>query len=146
VEDFVIASTINFIIAQRLVRKVCPDCAKKEPLDEAIVNKILNHNAIFSVLQEKYHMNEEVLRNTHFSIGAGCRSCIQSGYSGRVGIYELLDVNKEIHDMILAKKPDAVIKAKLKESGYVDMVEDGVNKVINGVTTFAEVIRTTKDN
>ncbi len=146
VEDFVIASTINFIIAQRLVRKVCPDCAKKEPLDEAIVNKIINHKGIFSVLQKKYHMNEEVLRNTHFSIGTGCHSCIQSGYSGRVGIYELLDVNKEIHDMILAKKPDAVIKAKLKESGYVDMVEDGVNKVINGVTTFAEVIRTTKDN
>ncbi len=145
VEDFVIASTINFIIAQRLVRRVCPDCAEKRPLDEAIVKKVLNHRGILSVLEQKYHMNEDALRGATFSTGVGCDTCIQSGYSGRIGIYELLDVNKKIHDMILAKKPAADIKEALKESGYVDMVEDGVSKVMEGVTTFTEVIRTTKD-
>ncbi len=145
VEDFVIASTINFIIAQRLVRRICPDCAEKKPLDKAIVKKIMNHEGILSVLKNKYGMDERSLHKNAFVTGKGCETCIHSGYSGRIGIYELLDVNKKIHDMILAKRPAADIKEALKESGYVDMVEDGVDKVMKGITTFPEVIRTTKD-
>ena len=145
VEDFVIASTVNFIIAQRLVRTVCLSCVEQRSLEEGLVKKIVERPNIMSVLKEGYDIDEKELRKRKFAMGRGCDACFESGYSGRVGIYELLDLNKDIHNMILAKQPAETIKAAVKDSGFVDMAHDGVSKVMQGMTTFTEVIRTTKD-
>ncbi len=145
VEDFVIASTVNFIIAQRLVRKVCNHCAVKEPLSEATYKKVLDRSDILNVLNKEYNINPELLQKEGFKRGVGCNHCFQSGYVGRIGIYECLELNKEIHDLILAQKSSEIIKEAAERNGFKDMVSDGVFKVLEGITTFDEVIRTTRN-
>lgn len=145
VEDFVISSTINFIIAQRLVRKVCPHCVKEGRLNDAVVKRVFEQKSMVSILSEKYGIDEHQLREKKFAFGAGCDSCFNSGYLGRVGIYELLEMTKELQELILTKQSASKIKDSIKRSGFTDMVEDGIKKAMEGRTTFSEVLRTTKD-
>jgi type II secretory ATPase GspE/PulE/Tfp pilus assembly ATPase PilB-like protein len=145
VEDFVIASTVNFIIAQRLVRKICTHCAQQEILTDSTYKKIMDRSDILHILNKDYNITPEELKTRTFKKGAGCTQCFQSGYVGRIGIYECLELNKEIHDMILAQKSSENIKEAAERNGFKDMVSDGILKVIDGATTFDEVIRTTKN-
>ena len=79
-----------------------------------------------------------------FKAGKGCDYCLHTGYSGRVGLYELLEINKEIHDLILDHASSDRIREAANKEGFRDIVTDGIEKIFDGLTTFDEVLRTTR--
>ena len=131
IEPFLIASTINIIVAQRLVRKICTNCkaSKTVPIDQI-------HEDF-----KQYFSNKKEIRLYH---GEGCEMCHQSGYQGRVGIFEVLVMNDGIREAIIKKEDSDIIQKEAIKSGMTTMLEDGVEKVKTGVTTLEEVVRVTK--
>jgi type II secretory ATPase GspE/PulE/Tfp pilus assembly ATPase PilB-like protein len=146
VEDFVVSSTINLVIAQRLVRKICPSCIKKRKLNSLILKKIEERKDIISALEKKKKGLWQNLNKYTFSIGAGCDQCLGTGYSGRTGIFELLEPDKKIRALILNNKSTEEIKMSAEKNGFKDMISDGIDKVFEGITTFDEVLRTTRNS
>jgi type II secretory ATPase GspE/PulE/Tfp pilus assembly ATPase PilB-like protein len=131
VEPYLASSSLIAIIAQRLVRKVCPDCRKhSEPTAHEL--KELGLGEI------------EANNGTKFFVGTGCEKCFKTGYRGRTGIYELLLVNGEIQDLIYKKKTAGTIKKVALEAGMKTLRMDGARKVLAGITTVPEVLRVTQ--
>lgn len=144
VEEFTIGSTINVIIAQRLVRKVCQHCSKKEKINETILNKIKERKDILDALKlMKKNINN--IAKESFSIGKGCDACMNTGYRGRIGIFEMLEISKSIHDLILERSSSEKIRNEARKHGFKDMIVDGLEKVFAGTTTLEEVLRATRN-
>jgi type II secretory ATPase GspE/PulE/Tfp pilus assembly ATPase PilB-like protein len=125
-EPFLISSSVIGILAQRLVRKICDKC--KEPYVPA--DNLLEDLGI----QEK----------AGFYRGKGCPNCNNSGFAGRLGIFEMLVVNEEIRKMINDKDSSDNIKKKAKQQGMKVLLEDGIEKVRKGITTIDEVLKVTQ--
>jgi len=131
VEPYLASSSLIAIIAQRLVRKVCPDCKKhSEPAAHE--------------LRELGLGEIEANNGTKFFVGTGCEKCFQTGYRGRTGIYEILMVSGEIQDLIYKKKTAGTIKKTALEAGMKTLRMDGARKVLAGITTVSEVLRVTQ--
>jgi type IV pilus assembly protein PilB len=128
VEPFLISATVIGIMAQRLARKICANCKEpyKVPAEEL---------RRFGFVPE--HADQEV---TLFR-GRGCEVCRQKGFKGRIGLYELMTVNEEIAELVVRRAPLADIKEAAKANGMKEMREDGLRKVLEGVTTPDEVMR-----
>ena len=126
VEPFLIASAVIGVVAQRMVRRVCPDCGRliEAPLVEQIA-------------YEK-EMGE---KKTEFLYGTGCKSCTYTGYLGRTGIFEILTISDTIGAMICNKESSSAIRAQALEDGMISIMNDGMRKVKEGITTPAEVLR-----
>lgn len=137
IEPFLVASTINVIIAQRLVRKICESCRVSETLDPEKLKKFFS-DAIIS----KYFTPDKVSR---IYTGKGCAVCHGTGYVGRIGIFEVLEVSESIKELITAKASADVIENKAIAEGMTTMFENGIQKIYRGVTTIEEVIRVTKE-
>ena len=136
VEPFLVASTVSVIIGQRLVRKICEMCKTSQDvtIDQLVQN--LPEDTI------KKHFG--LKREGRIYIGKGCEVCHFTGYSGRVGIFEVLEVTNNIKKLISANNDsDAIIKQAVLD-GMDTMLDDGLRKVIKGVTTIEEVLRVTK--
>lgn len=130
IEPFLIASTVNVAIGQRLVRKICEHCKVKKTLSDSEWKSLLES------------LPEDLLDgNRVFYYGKGCSQCGDTGYFDRIGIYEVLEVNKEIRDAILRRASAEEIKAIAVKNGMTTMVEDGVAKAFEGITTIEEVLR-----
>ena len=123
-EPYVIASSLLGVMAQRLVRKIHPDCRKATKVDAKILSR-------FQAASFK-----------KFKIGTGCPGCQQTGYQGRIGIYEILTVNQEIAGLITGAAPDKDIFSAARRAGMRPMSEDGFDKAKGGITTLEEVLRT----
>lgn len=136
VEPFLVASTVNIIIAQRLIRKICEMC--KSSLDVPKTDLLKN---LSPEIVEKYFGVKEQVR---IYKGKGCEVCHFTGYSGRIGIFEVLQVSNEIRKLISAKKDSDVILQQAKKEGMTTMLDDGIMKIIKGLTTIEEVLRVTK--
>lgn len=136
VEPFLVASTVNVIIAQRLVRQICPSCKSEEKMT---IGEITKHFP--QAVVEKYFGN-----NFEVTVykGKGCKICRQTGYAGRVGLFEVLEVTKGIRKLISEKADSDVIAQAAVAEGMKTMLDDGLKKVATGVTTLEEVIRVTK--
>ena len=145
VEDFVVSSTIILVIAQRLVRKVCNECATRKKIDAVVLKKIKERTDVMEALERKQPGISQELEKHNFRVGRGCEKCFQTGYLGRVGLFELLTPTKEIHDAILNHTSAEQIKAVAVKNGFHDMVTDGIDKIFEGITTFDEVLRTTRN-
>ena len=145
VEDFVVSSTVILVIAQRLVRKVCDECATKKKIEDVVLKKIKERPDVMEALERKKSGISQELEKQKFRVGKGCEKCFQTGYLGRVGLFELLTPTKEIHDAILNHASAEQIEAVALKNGFRDMVTDGIDKVFDGVTTFEEVLRTTRN-
>ncbi|MBN1522092.1 MAG: type II secretion system ATPase GspE [Candidatus Aureabacteria bacterium] len=127
VEPFLICSTVEAILAQRLVRKICADCKQEvEPSSEMI---------------DLMKIDKKIIKQRKFFAGAGCEKCGGIGYRGRTGIYELLVVDEEIRRLIMEKSTAKMIKNAAKNRGLTTLLEDGLNKVFAGITTVEEVAR-----
>jgi type II secretory ATPase GspE/PulE/Tfp pilus assembly ATPase PilB-like protein len=131
VEPFLITSSMNCIIGQRLVRKICPKCKTETPIPQELVSEIEKELASFN-LPKPYK----------FYQGKGCSECNQ-GFSGRVGIYEVLAMSDKIESLAIQKRPASEILHQAVEEGMVTMKQDGLIKAIKGVTTVSEVLRVT---
>ncbi|MDD5136188.1 MAG: type II/IV secretion system protein, partial [Candidatus Omnitrophica bacterium] len=128
VEPYLVASSVNAFIAQRLVRLICKNCKEEAPLKNGKI-KI-----------EGVNMGKEVIAYH----GRGCKACNHTGYSGRTGIYEILLVNEEIRELIIRKTSSDVIKKKAIELGMRTLLQDGWEKIRAGVTTVEEIMRVTQ--
>jgi type IV pilus assembly protein PilB len=138
IEPFLVASTVNVIIGQRLVRKICEKCkASKIVIYDEVVKNLDEFNT------KKLFRDKKELRLYE---GKGCGVCHQTGYNGRIGIFEILDVSESIKDLIVAKSDSDTIKERAIKEGMRTMLEDGLNKVVNGITTLDEVIKVTKSD
>ena len=128
VEGYLAASTINVVIAQRLVRKICSSCIEQCTPDAALSEKISKDLKVDLSSQKFYR-------------GKGCAVCGNSGFSGRIGIYEVLPVTSNIRSLITKNVSSDLILEQAKKEGMVSMVQDGLNKVAGGMTTIQEVLR-----
>lgn len=139
VEPFLIASTINVVIAQRLVRKICPNCRVSHKLT-AEEEKLVEHNDnIRKFLQIKGYKNLAKLR---LYKGEGCKICAHTGYVGRMGIFEALEMKDNIKDLVIKRaSSDEIMEVAIKKNNMSTMLEDGVDKVLSGLTTIEEVLR-----
>ena len=130
IEPFLIASTINIAIGQRLVRKICPDCKIKKPVS------IDEMKSLSEILPK-----ETLAKYENFYQGAGCNKCDNSGYRGRIGIFEILEINNDIRDAIVRKANANEIKEIAVKNGMTTMIEDGLQKALAGITTIEEILR-----
>lgn len=131
VEPFLIASTLNGVIAQRLVRTICAKCREDAPYYPEVVASLVSHG-----------ISEG---DIHLARGAGCPTCSQTGYKGRLGIYELAVVNEEIREMILQRASAADLGRAARDNGLHSLHEDGLLKVASGATTYEELMRVTAE-
>ncbi|OHB78295.1 MAG: type II secretion system protein GspE [Planctomycetes bacterium RBG_16_55_9] len=130
VEPYLVSSSLIAIIAQRLVRKVCPDCKKHvQPAPHELRELGLGEGA-------EHGMN--------FFVGAGCEKCFQTGYRGRTGIYEMMMIDEKIQDLIYKRESAGKIKRAALNEGLQTLRMDGARKVLAGVTTVSEVLRVTQ--
>lgn len=131
VNPYVLPTTVAGIVAQRLVRKVCGDCTEPyQPSDTEL---------------EAFALDAlDQLETVNFRKGAGCEHCSNTGYKGRIGIYEILTMNREIIALVTGKSSGRAICEAAVAAGMVDMRADGAKKVAGGVTTFSEVMRVTE--
>jgi type IV pilus assembly protein PilB len=131
VEPYLISSSLIGVLAQRLVRTICPDCKTSYPVDPNVLSELGDE-----VLQSKEPLT--------LYRGKGCKNCKQSGYRGRTGIFELLSVNEKIKQLISEKASTQVIREAAKKTvGMASLREDGLRKVLKGFTTLEEVDRVT---
>lgn len=150
IPSFLISSTTNIIMAQRLVRKICTNCIQSYNLDKKIIEDIKKQLNIPEIL-EKLEKNKIILyaktglESLLFYRGKGCKKCNNSGYKGRIGIYEALEINKEISELILKTVNINEIKKAAEREGMISIVEDGFIKAKNGITTIEEIMRVTKE-
>jgi type IV pilus assembly protein PilB len=129
IEPFLVASSVNLICAQRLVRRICTGCAKAHPhAPQALVDAGFTPD-------EAHHV---IPRN-----GAGCDRCNQTGYKGRVGLYEVMEISDDLRELILVGASGLELKRKAIEEGMVSLRRSGLRKVMDGVTTIEEVVRET---
>ncbi|MBM4351652.1 MAG: type II secretion system protein GspE [Deltaproteobacteria bacterium] len=129
VEPYLISSSVIGVLAQRLVRAICPHCKTPASPDEQVLKEMADH---ISSLKEP----------PAFSRGKGCKQCKQSGYLGRIGIYELLTVNEQIKRLIAEKaSPQELRQVARETTGLKSLREDGLLKVLKGLTTRDEVDR-----
>jgi type IV pilus assembly protein PilB len=127
IEAFLTASAVDCVVAQRLARKLCPQCKRR-------------------VLVPPQALEEAEIRVAGEMEGyepVGCGRCNQSGYKGRVGLYSVMEVSEGIKEMVVAGRPEAEVAAAAREEGMLTLREDGVEKVRRGLTSLEEVLRVT---
>jgi general secretion pathway protein E len=136
VEPFLVASSLTAIVAQRLVRRVCPDCRQKYTPTDAELKEI---GLSVAGLKQRFGATE-IYRAT------GCTACGRNGYRGRTGIYEFLLVEDDIRQLVLKNVDSSTIKRKAMERGMETLLDDGARKVAAGETTVAEVLSVTQED
>jgi type II secretion system protein E len=131
VEPFLVASTVEAVLAQRLVRTICPNCKSRYqmPLSDLPTDFPVRTSETVELFK-----------------GSGCRNCNHTGYRGRQGIFELLPVSDDVRYMVTDRKPSTVIKKQAIDEGLVTLRTDGWRKLQSGVTTLEEILRVTKSD
>lgn len=151
-EPFLVASTTNVVIAQRLVRKLCPECQTKYTLnskEKKTLEDNLDTDKMLSILANskelKGKISKESWESVKFYRAKGCKRCNNEGYKGRIGIYEVLEISEDIEKLITQAASTETIEKAAKEKGMLTMIEDGFIKAAQGVTSIEEVLRVTKE-
>ena len=129
IEPFLVASSVNLICAQRLVRRVCAKCKEDEPMPAAALVDIGFEESVASTIVPKK--------------GKGCETCRDTGYKGRVGLYEVMEVGNELRELILVGASSLELRKKAQEEGMLTLRQSGLRKIQDGVTTVEEVTRET---
>ena len=129
IEPFLVATSVNLIQAQRLIRRICKDCKKEHPTP---------HEALVEI-----GFSAEEAKTLKTYKGRGCPSCNDTGYKGRIGLYEVMEITDEIRELILIGASALELRKKSIEDGMISLRESGLQKIRNGVTTIEEVLRET---
>jgi type IV pilus assembly protein PilB len=129
IEPFLVATSVNLIQAQRLIRRICKDCKAENPMP-------------VEALLEIGFSAEEAKQLKTFK-GRGCQTCNNTGYKGRVGLYEVMEVTDDMRELILIGASALELRKKAIDDGMITLRESGLHKIRNGVTTIEEVVRET---
>ncbi|MBI3290825.1 type II/IV secretion system protein [Candidatus Falkowbacteria bacterium] len=138
IEPFLIASTVNLVMAQRLVRRNCKQCI----VSEQVTLKSLKEKFSPELIEKHLGGGKDSVRIYH---GKGCPVCGNMGYLGRIGIFEVMVMSEEIRKLVMARANADEIRKQAMAEGMKTMVEDGFKKVLSGVTTIEEVLRATRE-
>jgi type IV pilus assembly protein PilB len=128
-EPFLISASVEGILAQRLVRRICPTCRTAYEPDQELID-VLGADPLD-------------IADKHFYYGRGCPECSQTGYRGRQGLFEMLAVSDQIRELITNKAPTLVIRQKALEQGMRTLRDDGLRNIFDGATTIEEVLKYT---
>ncbi|MFA6537616.1 MAG: GspE/PulE family protein [Patescibacteria group bacterium] len=144
VEPFLLASTLNLVIAQRLTRRICPKCKESYELGEEASQKIKNQLKSLSkeLLPAGINLN---LQKLIVYKGKGCTSCKNTGYTGRLVISEVLPINNRLRELIVNDFPQEKVRAEIASLGLINLLQDGIIKALLGMTTVEEVFRVSKE-
>ena len=150
VEPYLIASTINAVMAQRLVRMICAECKTEYHLDDIAIEglkKQFHLEKILPVLEKEKVIPAKTknLQDVKFYKGKGCDKCNHTGYKGRLGIHEILEMTPEVSEMVMQHKSTQEIEVTSESQGMLFMWEDGFIKAAKGVTTVDEIVRVSKE-
>lgn len=153
IERFLMTAAINVLIAQRLVRKLCDRCLETQSYSENTLAHVYRGKDLSQVVIAtlgKHLSSEEIERfgikdEYIFYKANGCKACGHTGYKGRTGIYEVLELNDELKKTIIEGKPAEEIERIAIESGMTTMLENGIKKALSGITSLEEIIRVIKD-
>ena len=132
VKPFLVASSIQAVMAQRLVRTICPDCKEVDPEPDPRVLKLLG-------------FSKEDIQNTTFYIGRGCNACNGTGYRGRQGVFEMMEMTTNIRQLAFELAPLAEVRKAAVASGMRTLLDDGKEKIRHGITTPEELARITQE-
>jgi len=132
VQPFLVASSVMAVLAQRLLRKICPKCRQRVEPPIHLLKGI--------------GLRPEIAKKANFMKGKGCSNCNKSGYRGRMGIYELMLMNTTIREMAFKGEPTIAIRKVARKQGMRTLFEDGMIKALKGLTTVEEVLRITKQD
>lgn len=128
IEPYLLASTLNLIVAQRLVRKICDKCKEPVQLSPEILKRL--------------KIDPEQAKNTVFYQGKGCGACGKTGYKGRLPIFEFLVMDSDIREMVINGQNERQIRAAARQKSYGGLFESGISSMLNGLTTAEEVLST----
>ena len=129
IKPFLVSASIRAVLAQRLVRKICPKCKESTVPEGRLLNSL--------------GIRPDQISNATFMTGTGCEHCNNTGFRGRIGVFEMFNVNEEIEQMIYEEVSLVALRERSREMGMRTMREDGIRKVLAGVTTPDEVLKTT---
>jgi len=139
VEPYLVSSSLIAVMAQRLVRKVCPDCRQEyEPTAHELRE--------LGLLSADAQVSGSADAGGKFYVGTGCDKCFDTGYRGRTGVYELMPISEEIRELIYKRESAGVVKKAALNAGLQTLRMDGVRKVLAGITSIAEVLRVTQSD
>jgi type IV pilus assembly protein PilB len=127
IEPYLLASTLNLVVAQRLVRKICDRCKERVTLNEEVLKRL--------------KISSQQGKESVFYHGRGCNNCGGTGYLGRLPIFEFLVIDNDIREKLTAGASESEIRAASRQKGYGGLLESGVNKILQGLTTTEEVLR-----
>ncbi len=150
VEPYLVASTLNAVLAQRLVRVICKDCSAPMDIDQTTadaLSKLFHLERLVPVMLKEGVVSSKVKEFTDlkFFKGQGCDKCNHSGYKGRTGLHEILEITPTVSDMIMQKKNSSEIQDEGEKNGMVLLWQDGFIKAIQGITTIEEILRVSKE-
>ena len=150
IPSFLVSSTTNLIIAQRLVRKICKQCIYSYNLEKDFIKELDEHFDLKKVLeflagQGLITKENATLEKILFYKGKGCKQCNNTGYKGRLGIFELLDIGPKVADLITAKSPVEKIFQAAVAQDMITLTQDGFIKALKGQTSIEEVLRVTQE-
>ena len=129
IEEYLVASTVRGVLAQRLVRRVCPACRTSRPI----------------TLEEREKLRESLPEDQAVPSGSGCPRCNRIGYRGQVGLFELLLTTPEIESMVMTRTNSSRLREEAIRQGMLTLRQDGVAKIVAGITSVAEILRVTQD-
>ncbi len=139
VEPFLIASTMQIIIAQRLVRKICMQCIVSYTLNDAQKKDLYRHELLLKDLPANSEDDIRVYK------GSGCSNCNNTGFKGRIGLFEVMQINDKVRELVMQQSNSDDLRAAAIVSGMTTMLQDGIKKVMAGKTTIEEVLRVTSE-
>jgi type II secretory ATPase GspE/PulE/Tfp pilus assembly ATPase PilB-like protein len=129
IEPYLLASTLNLVVAQRLVRKICEHCKEPVELSQEVLNRL--------------GITAQRAKDTVFYHGKGCKACGQTGYMGRLPIFEFLLLDAEMRDVLTKGGTESQIRAMARKKGYGGLVDSGVSNMLKGLTSAEEVLSVT---
>jgi type IV pilus assembly protein PilB len=127
IEPYLLASTLNLVVAQRLVRKICEKCKEPVRLEEEVLSRL--------------KITPEKVGDSEFYHGKGCNACGGTGYLGRLPVFEFLVIDDDLRQRIIMGKSESEIRSMAREKGYGGLLESGVNNMLKGTTTAEEILR-----
>ena len=131
ISNYDIASTLATTVSQRLIRRICPECAQERPFSD-------EEKRLIQTIANRYNL-EFNLDGKHTYKAVGCKHCNNTGYFGRIAAFEILELTDSIKEIVVRNGSTMEIREEALKTGFKPLIIDGLNKVVNGVTTLEEL-------